>query len=107
MSSVFALVYDFISYCLVFVTKNHSTLQIGWYNEQVKDVFRLSYPADTLGLLVISTPDMFERAFIPFLKNEECNEIRDPIDQCVVHYFNKVKQVSNLNILKELEIFHM
>lgn len=67
--------------------------KIGWYNEHVQEVFRLSYPADTLGLLVISTPDMFERAFIPFVKEqEECDGIRDPIDQCVAYYFNKVKE---------------
>lgn len=60
-------------------------------------MFRLSYPEDTLGLLVISTPDMFERAFIPFVKHqEECDGIRDPIDQCVAHYFNKVKEVHTM-----------
>ena len=68
-------------------------LQIGWYNEFVQEICRLSYPDDTLGLCVISTPEMFEKAFIPFVKQQDCDGIRDPIDQCMVHYFNKVKEV--------------
>lgn len=40
---------------------------------------------------------MFERAFIPFVKQqEECDGIRDPIDQCVAYYFNKVKEVHSM-----------
>lgn len=82
---------------IVFFLCDDFFLQIGWYNEHVQEVFRLSYPADTLGLLVISTPDMFERAFIPFVKQqEESDGIRDPIDQCVAYYFNKVKEVHSM-----------
>lgn len=40
---------------------------------------------------------MFERAFIPFVKQqEESDGIRDPIDQCVAYYFNKVKEVHSM-----------
>lgn len=82
--------------------------KIGWYNEHVKDVFRLPYPPDTLGLLVISTPEMFEKAFIPFVRQQgECNGIRDPIDQCVMHYFNKVKQAFTDYDIESLYDFEM
>jgi len=66
---------------------------VGWYNSQVGEKFALDYAADTLAFIVISQPAMFEKAFIPFLTEKwDKTNIRDPIDQCVSHYFNKVKE---------------
>nr|XP_022317705.1 methylmalonic aciduria and homocystinuria type C protein homolog [Crassostrea virginica] len=83
--------------------------KIGWYNEFVQEICRLSYPEDTLGLCVISTPEMFEKAFIPFVKQQDCDGIRDPIDQCMVHYFNKVKEnfpEHDIESIHEFEMHH-
>ncbi|KAL1022527.1 hypothetical protein UPYG_G00028870 [Umbra pygmaea] len=65
-------------------------LKIGWYNAVVSTPHHLSYPDDTLAAVVLSTPDMFEKAFLPFLENRGWKEVMtDPIDQCVKHYINK------------------
>ncbi|XP_051789225.1 cyanocobalamin reductase / alkylcobalamin dealkylase [Erpetoichthys calabaricus] len=61
-------------------------LKISWYNAVVSADFSLSYPEDTLALVVLSSPGMFERAFQPFLKNLDLENVRDPIDQCVAHH---------------------
>ena len=46
------------------------------------DKFHLDYPAGTLGLVIISQPAMFEKAFLPFLAHTwNKDNIRDPIDQ--------------------------
>ncbi|XP_071117020.1 cyanocobalamin reductase / alkylcobalamin dealkylase-like [Haliotis cracherodii] len=66
--------------------------KIGWYNEEVKKVFALPYPEDTLAFIVISTPEMFEKAFKPFICRQACTGVRDPIDECMMHQFSLIKQ---------------
>ncbi|KAM9435471.1 cyanocobalamin reductase / alkylcobalamin dealkylase isoform 2-T2 [Clarias gariepinus] len=58
-------------------------LKIGWYNAVVSPAHQLYYSADTLALVVLSTPSMFEKVFLPFLQTGCCEDVRDPIDQCV------------------------
>ncbi|XP_058234756.1 cyanocobalamin reductase / alkylcobalamin dealkylase isoform X2 [Hemibagrus wyckioides] len=58
-------------------------LKIGWYNEVVSQAHQLQYSANTLALVVLSTPSMFEKVFLPFLQTGYCRGVRDPIDQCV------------------------
>ncbi|CAH1782487.1 unnamed protein product [Owenia fusiformis] len=65
---------------------------VGWYNEQVKDVFKLGYQNDTLAILIISTPSMYEKALKPFICRDQCTGIKDPIDECVAHHFEEVKK---------------
>lgn len=60
-------------------------LKIGWYNHVLPASMHLSYPEDTLAVVVISTPSMFEEAFLPFLEEQSCLGLSDPIDQCVKH----------------------
>ena len=56
---------------------------------------RLPHPDDTLAVVVISTPSMFELAFLPFLESSGCQGLSDPIDQCVKqHISTAVSQVS-------------
>ena len=69
--------------------------QIGWYNDAVQEVFRFAHPYDTLAFVIISTPSMFEKAFIPHLQNSGCSSRRDPLDECIIHYFQKIKQVNS------------
>ncbi len=77
--------------------------KIAWYNALVAPEYSLNYHDDTLAFLVISTPHMFELAFLPFLAEfidpstmaDASNALyRDPIDRCMQHYFATLKQVS-------------
>ncbi|KAI5623574.1 methylmalonic aciduria and homocystinuria type C protein-like [Silurus asotus] len=63
-------------------------LKIGWYNAVVSQAHQLQYSADTLALVVLSTPSMFEKVFLPFLQKNCCQGVRDPIDQCVAQTIN-------------------
>ena len=66
--------------------------QIGWYNDQlVHKAFALPHPYDTLGLVVISTPLMFDNGFKPFIRQSSCTEGGDALDQFMTHVYNKVK----------------
>ncbi|XP_042339952.1 cyanocobalamin reductase / alkylcobalamin dealkylase [Plectropomus leopardus] len=58
-------------------------LKVGWYNSVLSPSLRLAYPDDTLAVVVLSTPAMFEQAFLPFMKERGCQTLSDPIDQCV------------------------
>lgn len=63
--------------------------QIGWYNVVLPPSLHLSYPDDTLGAVVLSTPAMFEQAFLPFMESRGWKGVSaDPIDQCVKHCIN-------------------
>lgn len=57
--------------------------QVGWYNAVVAAPFRLPYHEDTLAILLISTPAMFENLFVPFLSQMKPGCILDPLDQCM------------------------
>uniref|UniRef100_A0A8C6SYZ1 Cyanocobalamin reductase / alkylcobalamin dealkylase n=1 Tax=Neogobius melanostomus TaxID=47308 RepID=A0A8C6SYZ1_9GOBI len=57
--------------------------KIGWYNNVLPASLHLSYPEDTLAVVVLSTPSMFEQAFLPFLEEQSFQGLSDPIDQCV------------------------
>jgi len=71
---------------MVVITHNICVLwQVGWYNAVLSDGHHLPYPADTLAVVVLSTPAMFERSFLPFLQSQRCEGLRDPIDQCSAH----------------------
>lgn len=73
--------------------------QIKWYNDIVGPEYALKYPDDTLAFLVISSPSMFERAFLPYLNFVvdksllKENSGFDPLDKCMQHYFNLLKKV--------------
>lgn len=68
------------------------SLQIGWYNDQlIHKAFQLLHPYDTLALVIISTPHMFEEGFKPFILESSCIEGRDPVDEFMAHFFEKVK----------------
>ena len=57
--------------------------QVGWYNAVVTPPFRLPYHEDTLAVLLISTPTMFEKLFVPFLSQKKHTLLLDPLDQCM------------------------
>ncbi|XP_055356583.1 cyanocobalamin reductase / alkylcobalamin dealkylase-like [Paramacrobiotus metropolitanus] len=65
---------------------------VGWYNNVVEHPFCLQYDKDTVAVLVISTPSMFERTFIPFILNNDLEDLRDPIDLCVMKCFSRLRK---------------
>lgn len=74
--------------------------KIGWYNEQVSNAFQLPYHEDTLSFIIISTPSMFEKAFIPFVSVVDCERTNmDPLDRCMKQHFSLIKEeFPNLDI---------
>lgn len=57
--------------------------KIGWYNALVAAAFRFPYPEDALAVVVLSSPSMFEKVFLPFLATRyQPGLTTDPIDQC-------------------------
>ncbi|XP_070563048.1 cyanocobalamin reductase / alkylcobalamin dealkylase-like [Ptychodera flava] len=77
--------------------------KIGWYNDCVDTPFKLDCPSDTLAYLTISTPNMFEKSFLPYITRVDCLDARDPIDQCVDTELQKVKEALPD---QEIEIIH-
>ena len=65
---------------------------VGWYNDLVSPKFHLEFPEKTVAFIIISQPSMFENAFLPYLAShyDSSETIRDPIDQCMLHYFSKI-----------------
>lgn len=45
------------------------SFKVGWYNDAVGPRFLLPHPPDTVAFIVISQPSMFERAFLPFMRD--------------------------------------
>ncbi|XP_008305442.1 cyanocobalamin reductase / alkylcobalamin dealkylase isoform X2 [Cynoglossus semilaevis] len=58
-------------------------LKVGWYNALLPASLRLAHPDDTLAVVVLSTPAMFEQTFLPFMEDGGFQGLTDPIDQCV------------------------
>ncbi len=68
--------------------------KVGWYNGVVQTSFRLPHHPDTLALIIISTPSMFERIFKPFLGSAEFQpETMDPLDQCMKKTFKDLAEL--------------
>lgn len=85
-------------------------LKTSWYNDSVAEVFQLPYPSDTLVVLLISTPSMFEKLFKPFLSSSEYNQSSraDPLDQCLRNYFMTLaKNFPNnqVDIMQDFELY--
>ncbi|KAG7263345.1 hypothetical protein CRUP_027927, partial [Coryphaenoides rupestris] len=60
-------------------------LKVGWYNAVLPVSLRLPHPDHSLAVVVLSTPDMFEEAFLPYLEQWGGADPADPIDKCVKH----------------------
>lgn len=75
---------------------------VEWYNDMVQNAFRLEYAADTVAFVIISTPSMFEKAILPFIEETKVKgvrHVRDPIDECIGHHVQRVKQVSDEEVM--------
>ena len=51
--------------------------KVGWYNDVVGQKFHLPYDYDAVAFLVISQPSMFEKAFLPFVRENLLKEAED------------------------------
>ena len=66
--------------------------QIGWYNDSCEqNVFHLSHPYETLAVLIVSTPKMFEGLLFPYLLERWQQGELDPLDECMKAQFVKMK----------------
>ncbi len=76
--------------------------KVKWYNSSVtNNKFVWDWVDDeALALIVISQPCMFEKAFLPFVidhwKEVTSNAIADPLDQCMKHCFQQLKNRVNM-----------
>jgi len=91
--------------------------EIGWYNELVGPHFALDYPPSTLAYAVISGPDVFERAVLPYLNSrlkkkggEDDKEeavIMDPLDDSMVAAFGlAIMELDKLGAGISVDSFH-
>ena len=65
--------------------------KVGWYNENVEKAFNLIYPENTLCCVILTRPDFFEKAFIPYVKSNisSSHTKKDLIDNCIKSHINK------------------
>lgn len=66
--------------------------KVQWYNELVEEKYRLPYDADTIGVAVISTPDMFEKAFKEYLATG-LYQSGPPTQKALIYYMEKVQKI--------------
>ena len=66
--------------------------QVGWYNASVGEPFHFPVHGETLAVLVISAPSMFEKLFLPYImEDEQCIAGQvDPLDKCIREEMNCV-----------------
>ena len=60
--------------------------KMGRYNARVEEPWRFPLHHDTLAVLVVSTPSMFEKLFLPYLfegPHTAVTEKVDPLDRCI------------------------
>lgn len=58
--------------------------KIGWYNAKVETAYQFHLHEDTLAVLVISTPSMFEKLFLPYVMGDSyISGTVDPLDRCI------------------------
>ena len=81
--------------------------KVGWYNQRVGPPFQLGYHDDTLAVVFVSTPSMFERLLRPFLSSPSfVPTARDPVDQCHKQLFASVaKQIGRVvTVIQDFEL---
>lgn len=77
---------------------------LSWYHDKVSTSFHFPYSGDTLAVLLVSTPSMFEQLFIPYLNSPHYSrDPLDPLDQCFKHFFSQLKAYF---MDQEVEVIH-
>jgi hypothetical protein len=73
--------------------------KVGDYNKHVQNKFKLDYDDNAFSIFLINTPSMFELTFLPYLMGQIADRVdaidrlSDPIDECMNHVFDEIKQV--------------
>lgn len=84
--------------------------KVQWYNDKVQPAFHLPYYPNTLGVLIVSSPSMFERLFIPYLSSSDFKIVGqlDPIDQCLKDEMHTMKEhlfpLHTVDIMQDFEL---
>ena len=81
--------------------------QMGWYNEKVTSHFQFPLlDPETLAFVILSVPNMFENAFLPFLAQEtDClSDGGDLIDTCMRTRFKVIILAMYANEVVDLRI---
>ncbi|CAJ0938195.1 unnamed protein product, partial [Mesorhabditis belari] len=86
--------------------------RIGAYNASVTKEFYLSYDSDSLGLLVLSTPNMFDVAFKEWIseqatKSETLESLTEDVKNPIADFLNhRLKTVEDQLNGQSYEVFH-
>lgn len=83
--------------------------KIGWYNARVQSPFHFHYSDDTLAILIISTPSMFEQLFLPYLASSYQQGQMDPLDHCMSKWFERCKKAFpkwEVETIQDFELDH-
>ena len=84
------------------------SFKVGWYNDVVETCFHLPYPPDTLALIIISAPSMFELLFKPFLSSPNFHpESMDPLDQCLKNTFEELAKLFPGQEIEKIQDFEL
>ena len=82
--------------------------KMGWYNNIVEPRFQLPHAPDTLALLIISTPSMFDRLFKPFVTSSSyIPGAFDPLDQCMKETFDNLKTIFSDQSVEAIQDFEL
>ncbi|CAF1382931.1 unnamed protein product [Didymodactylos carnosus] len=77
----FDTVYEFLQDDLIKSGFEVYPFLISWYNAVVEPSFKLKYDDSTVAFLIISTPHMFEKTFLPYAVTHKGTN--DPVDSCI------------------------
>lgn len=82
--------------------------KMGWYNNVVEPRFQLPHPPDTLALVIISTPSMFDLLFKPFVMSPSYNPgALDPLDQCLKETFYNLRTIFSDQSVETIQDFEL
>ncbi|GAB6028948.1 hypothetical protein CHUAL_004743 [Chamberlinius hualienensis] len=82
----------------------YHAFKVGWYNECVQKAFKLPFDEESLALVIISTPVMFDNLVLPYVRDGHDIEIKDPVDASISYHLAEVKQ--KLGPVYDVEILH-
>lgn len=82
--------------------------QLGWYHERVAPSFHLPHRPDTLAVLLVSAPSMFEKLFLPYLHSPlHTQDSMDPLDRCLKHFFGELVSLFPSNHVEAIHDFEL
>ena len=82
---------------------------VDWYNDSVvSERFQLQYPRGTVAFLLLSTPSMFEKLFLPYVTSTDYVPCQlDPLDQCMKQFFFTLTSSFpslNVEVIQDFEV---